>query len=143
VQFTHDSEETIKPYLKQHTELADIVEVRTANVSLADLRKAQANVLDSISALEIPADSGISVDTNSVELYMTKADRSRFDDALEKGEIRLPDNVGVITVEALAMNTTDIHEGETPPPGESVPGFGLLGGLIAVLCVWVFIRKQA
>ncbi|RZN37674.1 MAG: hypothetical protein EF813_05580 [Methanosarcinales archaeon] len=38
VQFTQDSEETIKPYLEQHTELADIVEVRTANVSLADLR---------------------------------------------------------------------------------------------------------
>ncbi len=110
-------------------------------MSLADLRKAQANVLDSISALEIPADSGISVDTNSVELYMTKADRSRFDDALEKGEIQLPDTVRVITVESLAE--PDDYEGETPHPDEtsieSVPGFGLLGGLIAVLCGWIFI----
>ncbi len=78
---------------------------------------------------------------------MTEADRSRFDDALEKGEIRLPDNGRVITVEALAEADEDIYEGEAPPPDEtsrgSVPGFGLLGGLIAFLCGWIFIRKQA
>ena len=145
VQFTHDSEGTIKPYLKQHTELADIVEVRTASMSLADLKRAQSDASPSVRALDIPVESGINVCNNSVELYMTKADRSRFDDALQRGEIQLPDNVRVITVEALAANTTDIHEGETPPPdetpSESVPGFGLLGGLIAVLCGWVFIRK--
>jgi hypothetical protein len=147
VQFTRDSEETIKPYLERHTELADIVEVRTANVSLADLQKAQANVMDSVRALGIPADSGISLDTNSVELYMTEADRSRFDDALQRGEIQLPDNVMAITVESLAEPTNDSYDGETPPldetPCESVPGFGLLGGLVAVLCGWIFIGKQA
>jgi hypothetical protein len=147
VQFTHDGEDTIKPYLKQHTELADIVEVRTANVSLADLERAQTNASDSVRASGIPADSGINVYNNSVELYVVKADRSRFDNALQKGEIRLPDNVRVITVEALAETTEGIYEGETSPPdetsSESVPGFGLLGGLIAFLCGWIFIREQA
>jgi hypothetical protein len=146
VQFTHNSEETIKPYLKQHTELADIVEVRTANVSLADLQKAQSDASLSVRALDIPVESGINVCNNSVELYMTKADRSRFDDALQKGEIRLPDNVGVTTVEALAETDTDIYEGEAPPPdktpGESVPGFGLLSGLISFFGVWLFRRKR-
>jgi hypothetical protein len=146
VQFTHDSEETLKPYLKQHTELADIVEVRTANVSLADLQKAQSDASPSVRALDIPVESGINVCNNSVELYMTEADRSRFDNALQRREIRLPDNVRVITVEALAVNTTDIHEGETSPPdetsGESVPGFELLGGLISFFGIWLFRRKR-
>lgn len=102
VQFTRDGEETIKPYLKQHIELANIVEVRTANVSLANLRRAQDNASCSVNALGIPPDSGVNVYNNSVEFYMVKADRSRFDNALQRGEIQLPDNVRVITVEALA-----------------------------------------
>lgn len=126
VQFTRDDEETIKPYLKQHIELANIVEVRTANVSLANLRRAQNNASCSVNALGIPADSGVNVYNNSVEFYMVKADRSRFDNALQRGEIQLPDNVRVITVEALAKTDEDI----------SVPGFGLPGGLILLLMRW-------
>ncbi|MGP8323804.1 MAG: S1 family peptidase [Methanosarcinaceae archaeon] len=111
VQFTRDGEETIKPYLKQHTELASIVEVRTANVSLANLRRAQANASYSVSASGIPANSDINVYNNNVELYVVKADRSRFDNALQRREMRLPDNVRVITVETLAENTADIYGG--------------------------------
>ena len=113
VQFTRDGEETIKPYLKQHTELANIVEVRTANVSLADLQRAQANASYSARALDIPVESGINVYNNSVELYLTKADRSRFDDALQRREVRLSDKVRVITVEAEAMGIleADIYGG--------------------------------
>ena len=103
VQFTRDGEETIKPYLKRHTELANIVEVRTANVSLADLRRAHADATYSVSALDIPVESGISVYNNSVELYVLKADRSRFDVALQRREIRLSDKVRVITVEELSV----------------------------------------
>jgi len=103
VQFTRDGEETIKPYLKQHTELVNIVEVRTANVSLADLQRAQADASYSACASGIPANSDINVYNNSVELYVTKADRNRFDDALQRGEIRLSDKVRVITVEELSV----------------------------------------
>jgi len=103
VQFTRDGEETIKPYLKRHTELANIVDVRTAKVSLADLRRAHADATYSVSALDIPVESGISVSNNSVELYVLKADRSRFDDALQRREIRLSDKVRVITVEELSV----------------------------------------
>ena len=104
VQFTRDGEETMKPYLKKYPELADIIEVRnTAKVSLADLRRAQANASYSARALDIPVESDINVYNNSVELYMTKSDRSRFDDALQRNEIQIPDIVRVITVEAEAM----------------------------------------
>ncbi|NJD54396.1 MAG: hypothetical protein FIB07_16225 [Candidatus Methanoperedens sp.] len=94
VQFTRDSEEMIKPYLKKYSELADIVEVRTANVSLANLQRDQADASSSDSASGIRAQSDINVYNNSVELYITKSDRSRFDDALQRGETRLPDQSG-------------------------------------------------
>jgi hypothetical protein len=47
------------------------------------------------------------VTENSVKLYVAKADKSRFDDALQRREIRLPDTVRVITVEALAEEFRD------------------------------------
>src|SRR5665648_159653 len=69
VSYTRNGEETIKPYMKQHAELANIVEVRTARVSLADLQKAQVIASDSARALDIPVGSGINVYNNNVELY--------------------------------------------------------------------------
>ena len=148
VQFTQDGEETIKPYLKQHTELANIVEVRTANVSLANLQRAQANASHSVRASGIPADSGINVYNNSVELYVVKVDRSRFDNALQRGEIQLPDNVRVITVEALAETCEDIYDGpedeellSNETSNNSVPGFGLPGGLILLLIRWALVKR--
>lgn len=150
VQFTHDGEDTIKPYLKQYTELVNVVEVRTANVSLANLQKAQANASHSVSALGIPADSGINVYNNSVEFYVVKADRSRFDNALQRGEIQLPDSVRVITVEALAEADEDVYGGledeellSNETSNKSVPGFVLLSGLISFFGGWLFRRKYA
>lgn len=103
-QFTRDGEETMKPYLKKYPELAGIVEVRnTAKASLADLKRAQADVSYSVSALGIPVASDIDVFNNSVELYVLKANKSQFDNALQRGDIRLPDKVKVrvITVDKL------------------------------------------
>ncbi|MDW7727589.1 MAG: hypothetical protein SCH70_10880, partial [Candidatus Methanoperedens sp.] len=53
----------------------------------------------------------INIFNNTVELYVVKADKSRFDNALQRREIRLPDKVRVITVEVLAEDTTDIYGG--------------------------------
>ena len=98
VQFTHDAEETIRPYL--HEDLLDIVEVRTAKESLIDLQRAQSDILSSLRSLGIPVDSAIDVRENRVKVYT--ADRIRFDDALRDGKLILPDSVDVITVEGLA-----------------------------------------
>ena len=135
VQFTRDGEKTIKPYLKQYTELADIVEVRTANVSLANLQRDQADASSSVNALGIRVQSDINVYNNSVELYITKADRSRFDDALQRGEIRLPDTVRVITVEALAEESQDASSSPHVQASPEVPGFGVLIVITSFLVV--------
>ncbi len=132
VQFTRDGEETIKPYLKPYTELANILEVRTAKVSLADLQRAQANASDFARALDIPVESGINVYNNNVELYVTKTDRSRFDDAVQRSGIQLPDIVKVITAEANAL--VDVEEVPVNDvPANDVPFIGIIGTLMIVI----------
>ena len=138
VQFTRDGGETIKPYLKLHTELANIVEVRTAKVlSLVDLQKAQANASDSAHALDIPVGSGINVYNNNVELYVTKTDRSRFDDAVQRRDIQLPDVVRVITVEANALVVMDeVPVNDVPVNDASanrIPFIGVIGTLMILI----------
>ena len=133
VQFTRDGEGTIKPYLKQHTELASIVEVRTANVSLANLQRAQANASYSARAVDIPVESGINIYTNSVELYVAKDNRSRFDDSLQRGKAQLSENVKVITVETIGNDEADIYGGL--PLSTCTSGFSVKKGW------WPFITK--
>lgn len=107
VQFVGEAEGIITPYLVP--ELADIVEVRSAQVSLADLQKAQSEVLAAVKDLGIPVESGINLPQNRVELYV--ADRARLDEALESGAVRLPGSVAVITVEAMGNPDVDIYGG--------------------------------
>ncbi len=135
VQFTRDGEETIKPYIKQHPELANVVEMRTAKVSLVDLQKARASASSSVHALGISVASETNVAGNSVNLYMAKADRSQFDNALQRGKIQLPDKVKVITVEAMDEEKleVDIYGGLALTPCTS--GFSVKKGW------WPFITK--
>ncbi|VVB84640.1 Uncharacterised protein [uncultured archaeon] len=142
VQFTRDGEETIKPYLKQYTELANIVEVRTANVSLANLQRDQADASSSVSASGISANSDIDVPNNIVELYVVKADRSRFDNALQRREIRLPDTVRVITVETLAKEDQDTSSSPTARASPEAPGFEIVLGVIGVLACRILDERR-
>lgn len=142
VAFTRDGEETIKPYLKQHPELANIVDVRTANVSLANLQRDQADASSSVSASGIPVQSEIDVYENSVKLYVAKADRSRFDDALQKREIRLPDTVRVITVDAMAEEYRDASSSPAAQASQEAPGFEVIFGIIGVLAVWLILKSD-
>jgi hypothetical protein len=103
VLFTGDAEETIKPYLQSYPELAEIIEVRTARMSLVELQAVQYAFTDSLIALGIPADSEVNVYENRVKVYVTS--QVRFDIAIFEGKLRLPDCVDVIIVEALAEPT--------------------------------------
>lgn len=141
VAFTRDGEGTIKPYLKQHAELANIVDVRIAKVSLANLQRDQADASSSVSASGIPVQSGIDVSENSVKLYVAKTDKSRFDDALQRREIRLPDTVRVITVEAEQMGTDMPLLTPTVQASPKAPGFSAVIAVISLLVVTMSRRK--
>jgi hypothetical protein len=105
VLFTRDPEETIKPYLQSYPELAEIIEVRTAQMSLVELQAVQCAFTDSLIDLGIPTDSEVNVYENRVKVYV--ADLSQFDLAVSEGGLVIPDCVDVITVESLAQPTGD------------------------------------
>ena len=50
----------------------------------------------------------------------------RFDDALQKGEIRLPDTVRVITVDAMAEEYPDASSSPAAQASPKAPGFGVI-----------------
>lgn len=107
VRFTRDGETTIRPYI-ENGPLAGMVEVRKARVTLTELRSARAQAAQIAAQLGIPAQSGINVFENRVELYVT--DRAQFDAALRVASIQLPDYVEVVTVEELSTPVADIQE---------------------------------
>jgi len=99
VLFTRNAEDTIKPYLQKYKELASIVEVGTAEMSLVELENVQEEVSSSAENLGIPVASEINVYENRVKVYVV--DRAQFDSAVVEGKLALPECVDVITVESL------------------------------------------
>lgn len=107
-QFTQSGEETIRPYVEGGP-LDGVIEVQTANISLAELKAAQVAADRNIRNIKIPVESGINVFENRVELYVVE--RSQFDSTLQEVRIELPEYVKVITVSELSIRETDIFAG--------------------------------
>lgn len=100
--------ETIRPYIDGGP-IADLVDVREAAVTLADLEAVQATVLQTVRNLRVRADAEIDVIHNHVKLSVV--DRGHLDAALAAAGSRLPDRVAVIEVEELLTPTADIYAG--------------------------------
>lgn len=111
VRFTRQPGQTIKHYLAAYPALADLVETRTASVSLVELQKAQEEALISFRNAGIPFESGINVFDNHVELYVAEANRLQFDAALQGQALRLADSVQVIAIKALGTADAEIYGG--------------------------------
>ena len=99
VALTRDGKETVRPYV-EGGQLEELVEVREASATLAELQKAQKRAGDLVRDLGIRADSGIDVKQNRVELYVT--DRAQLEFALQQANVRLPEHIAVVEVEGLA-----------------------------------------
>ena len=100
VEFTSGGEATMAPYLED-IHFSGIVEVRSADVSLGHLEAAQHEAMRIADSAGIRTESGIMVQENRVELYVT--DSKRFWAALHSRNLRLPHNVRVIEVEQLSV----------------------------------------
>lgn len=92
VAFTGDGEEIIQPYIVGKP-LADKVEVRSAEVSLVELRRVQLELSDLVWELNIPAAISIFLEESIVELEIT--DQARFDAVLLLANATLPEHVVV------------------------------------------------
>ena len=116
VAFTRNGEETIQPYI-ENTPLADLVKVRTAEVTYEELKAAQQEAHRLLDELGLAVASGIDIKENQVDLYVT--DRSLFDATLQEANIQLSEHVEVIIVyEPLG---DDIPFAVTPDPTIQFP----------------------
>jgi hypothetical protein len=123
VAFTEDGEATMQPYLAG-SPIADVVEIRTAAVTLAELQSTQMAVSSLLVELGIPADSGINVQANQVELYIT--DEAAFEAALQAADAELPEHVAAIPIyEPLG---DDIPFSLTPAPDVHMPQLKMRSG---------------
>ena len=99
VEFTSGGEETMASYLEDSV-LAGIVDIRDADVTLERLEFAQREAMRIAETTGIRAESGIMVQENRVELYVTDAEG--FWTALREQDLRLPHNVNVVEVSHLS-----------------------------------------
>jgi hypothetical protein len=99
VAFTRAGPEIIKPYI-ENTPLESLVELRTASITLAELKLIQQNVMQLAGDLSLPFSSGINVQENRVELYVT--DQALWEASLQKAGKTLPEHmIVIITYTAL------------------------------------------
>ena len=93
VEFTRDGQSTIRKYV-QDGPLADIIEVRTADATLRDLKQTQIRASQIIAGLGLQQLSGINVIESRVEIYTS--DRAQLEEAIREGGVTLPDHVHII-----------------------------------------------
>jgi len=95
VAFTRDGEDTLAPYITGSA-LEDIVKVRSATVTYEELRAVQAETDRLLKPLNTPFSSGINIQENLVELYITDFDA--FDAGIQDHDIELPKHLSVVTI---------------------------------------------
>ena len=95
VAFTRDGEDTLAPYITDSA-LEDIVKVRSAAVTYEELRAVQAETEQLLKPLNTPFSSGINIQENLVELYITDFDT--FDAGIQDHDIELPKHLSVVTI---------------------------------------------
>jgi hypothetical protein len=95
VAFTQDGEDTLAPYITGSA-LEDIVKVRTAAVTYEELRAIQSETNQLIEPLSISFSTGIDIQQNLVELYVT--DLATFDAGIEANNIQLPQHLNIVTI---------------------------------------------
>lgn len=109
-QFAGGSKKDISTYMSE--ELTAISEVRTAQVSLSELKKIRAEAIDAIAIEgEIPVESDINIKKNRVELYVTSENFLTSSKAIQNKGVSFSKNVNVISVLAHSKQQVGFYGG--------------------------------
>jgi hypothetical protein len=108
VQLTHGGQEVVLPYI-QHGPLADLVKVQLAPVSLEMLRASHTNLIQAIQTADIPAESGINLQANQIEAYVTN--REQFEAALSITHNHLLSIIQIVEVTKLSSQQANWYAG--------------------------------
>lgn len=95
VAFTRDGEETIRKYAAPDSKLGQLIELRPAQYTYAQLLADQQAVLRILDTMQIPVYVSILVQENHLELGTT--DRAALDNALAEADVALPESVVITT----------------------------------------------
>ena len=111
VRFTRDGDRTLQRYGQYvaNGPLAGIVEMRSADETLAELRAKRNQVVTSLKPLGIPVESATNVQENKAEVYVV--DKKRLESAMSAANVELPDKVDLIKVEGLSKPMAEIFGG--------------------------------
>ncbi len=93
-----DGEEAIRPYLQTYPQLADIIELRTAQYTLAELLAAQQETFNIVAQLEPMSIAG-GVDVMENRVYMTVGNPELFLQAVADAGYELPPLVEVESID--------------------------------------------
>jgi hypothetical protein len=123
VRFTRAGNRTIRPYIESEP-WADLIEVRSASVTLAELAAIQAQTTQALDRLDFEVTSLLDVKGNRVEIVVT--DRAWFEKELENAGVDLPEHVELVVTEGHSARETDVC---APPlcPGRSLSSSGAGG----------------
>jgi len=105
VRFTRAGKRTIRPYIESEP-WADLVEVRSASVTLAELAAIQAQTTQALDRLDFEVTSLLDVKGNRVEVVVT--DRAWFEKELENAGVDLPEHVELVVTEGHSARETDV-----------------------------------
>ncbi len=111
--FTRDGEATVRPYVTGGP-LEGLVDVRTADATLNDLKTAQSSAMTKANRVAFPTESEIDVIGNRVKLFVV--DKAGLESALTEAGEQLPNKVDIVAVDELSTVTTDLHAGLTTVP---------------------------
>jgi len=102
-------------------EAVDVLDVRTAKVSLAELETTQEKLLSSLRDLRIRFESEINVSENNINLGIGEDDKPNFDLAVQSGSLQVPNYVIIETIPQLGKIESSLgdHFPQTinPPTG--------------------------
>jgi hypothetical protein len=109
-QFSGGTKRDISAYMSE--ELTAISEVRSAQVSLLDLKRMRGEALDAIALEgEIPIESDINIRKNRIELYVTGEHLPKSSNAIKNRGISFSKSVAVIPVSSLSSRQIGFYGG--------------------------------
>ncbi|HID52315.1 MAG TPA: hypothetical protein EYP41_09780 [Anaerolineae bacterium] len=95
VAFTRDGEETIRHYVTPDSQLSQLIELRPARYTYAQLLADQQTVLRILDTMQLPVAVAINVQENYLGVGIT--DRAAFEAALAEADVILPESVVITT----------------------------------------------
>jgi len=113
VLFTGNAHKTIKPYLEKEymtEELAAVLDVRKAKVSLAELERVHQELFSSLTDLGIQFELELNMKENNIKLGIGEDDKISFHLALQSGSLQVPDYVIIETIPQLGKIETSLGD---------------------------------